>query len=135
MPLAYLSGIVPFHRYWQCLNIENDLCYFGIRSYEEEEVALIEKKGVLVFEPDDCDVNNFYGISRSIRNHFDNDDQFWFSFDIDGLDGSEFKSTGTIEGNGVSLDFAAELFKQYMPRTIGMDFTEVNFELTNGQTR
>lgn len=44
MPLAYLSGIVPFHRTWKCMEIEKDLCYFGIRSYEEDELALIKEK-------------------------------------------------------------------------------------------
>lgn len=41
MPLAYLSGIVPLHKHWNCVKLQNDLCYFGIRSYEEEEAALI----------------------------------------------------------------------------------------------
>ena len=44
MPLSYLSGIVPMSKYWNCVNIEKDLCYFGIRSYEEDEVALIKEK-------------------------------------------------------------------------------------------
>jgi len=38
MPLAYLSGIVPMHKHWKCVDIEKDLCYFGIRSFEPEEV-------------------------------------------------------------------------------------------------
>jgi arginase family enzyme len=57
MPLAYLSGIVEGYKHWQCLKIENDLCYFGIRSYEEEEAALIQEKGVLVFDSAECSVN------------------------------------------------------------------------------
>jgi arginase len=35
MPLAYLSGIVPLYEHWNCVKLQNDLCYFGIRSYEE----------------------------------------------------------------------------------------------------
>jgi len=33
------------------------------------------------------------------------------------------------------MDFAAELFKRYMPKMVGMDLTEVNFELTEGNQR
>jgi len=37
MPLAYLSGMVPFQQEWKCMNMSKDICYFGIRSYEPEE--------------------------------------------------------------------------------------------------
>lgn len=70
MPLAYLSGIVPFHRYWQCLNIERDLCYFGIRSYEEDELELIRRKKVLVFESDVCQKDNLPKIDNMLQNYF-----------------------------------------------------------------
>lgn len=100
MPLAYLSGIVPFHRYWQCLNIENDLCYFGIRSYEEEELELIRRKRVLVFESDVCQKDNLPKIDNMVQNYFarrslqaqtraDNsqgESPYWISFDIDSVD-------------------------------------------------
>lgn len=54
MPLAYLSGMVPHHSQWQCLDISKDICYFGIRSYEQEEVQLLQDKRVLVFESSEC---------------------------------------------------------------------------------
>ena len=54
MPLSYLSGIVPMYKHWDCVNMDKDLCYFGIRSYEEEEVALIKEKQVLVFDSSEC---------------------------------------------------------------------------------
>ena len=136
MPLAYLSGEVPGFQHLNCVDLGEDLCYFGIRSYEPEEAALIEQKGTLVFDPSDCRNHDIYGINRKISEHFHQEqNNFWFSFDIDGLDSSEFKSTGTCEGDGLSLDFTTELFKSYMPQTIGMDLTEVNFSLTNGLTR
>jgi len=136
MPLAYLSGEVPGFQNLNCVDLSKDLAYFGIRSFEEDEAALIEEKGVLVFKPEDCDTQTTYSIGRKIDEYFgSHTDNFWFSFDIDGLDAGEFQSTGTAEGNGLSMDFATEMFKKYMPRTIGMDLTEVNFELTNGNTR
>jgi arginase len=37
MPLSYLAGIVPLYQNWACVDLKKDLCYFGIRSYEELE--------------------------------------------------------------------------------------------------
>lgn len=36
MPLAYLCGVVPFHRHWKCINMDQDVCYFGARHYEAD---------------------------------------------------------------------------------------------------
>ena len=68
-------------------------------------------------------------------NHKPDQSKYWISFDIDGVDGDQFQSTGTDEGNGLSLDFTYKFFEKFTPRTVGMDFTEVNFELTEGKTR
>lgn len=137
MPLAYLGGEVPLHRHWKCVDMQKDLCYFGIRSFEEEEEKLVREREVLIFEPEDCKIEHLNKIHKSINQHFNHtpDTKYWISFDIDGVDGNQFKSTGTCEGNGIKLDFAYKLFERFTPRTIGMDFTEVNFELTEGQTR
>ena len=54
MPLAYLSGIVPNHDVWKCVNLKNDLLYFGIRSYEDDEKELIDSLGIPIFESKNC---------------------------------------------------------------------------------
>ena len=139
MPLAYLSGIVPLQKHWKCMDMAKDICYFGIRSYEEEEVAILKEKQTLVFEPNDCKLESLEQIHSTINKYFnhqtDGERKYWVSFDIDGVDGGAFQSTGTAEGNGLSLDFTQKLFERIIPESIGMDFTEVNFELTNGKER
>jgi len=134
MPLAYLSGMVPLHTHWKCVDIEKDLCYFGIRSFEEEEEQLVKDKQVLVFEPENCQTDALDSIHREMNQYFDHtkDSKYWISFDIDSVDAAEFRSTGTAEGNGLSLDFTYKFFEKFTPRTVGMDLTEVNFELTTG---
>lgn len=52
---------------------------------------------------------------------------YWISFDIDGVDKREFASTGTPEEQGLSLDFIKKFFEVFLPESVGMDFTEVNF--------
>lgn len=112
MPLAYLSGCVPFYRYWRCVNMDTDLCYFGIRSYEEDELQMIRDKGTLVFESEVCKPKNLDKIHRVMNNYFNDqkDKRYWISFDIDSIDESEFGSTGTAEGNGLSVEFCSKLF-------------------------
>ena len=137
MPLAFLSGIVPIHKSFNCMDMARDICYFGIRSYETEEELLLKEKRTLVFETKDCEVKNLEAVHKTIHNYFDHTEEsnYWISFDIDGVDGSAFPSTGTTEGGGLSLDFTMKLFERFIPETIGMDFTEVNFELTEGHAR
>jgi len=116
-----------------------DICYFGIRSYEEEEAALLKEKQTLVFETSECKVESLDSIHKNINQYFNHETdgkrKYWISFDIDGIDMGSFSSTGTAEGNGLSLDFACKLFERMIPESLGMDFTEVNFELTSGQAR
>lgn len=38
MPLAFLSGNVEKHKNWKCVDMDKDICYFGIRSFEEGEL-------------------------------------------------------------------------------------------------
>ena len=63
------------------------------------------------------------------------DQKYWISFDIDGVCAHEFKSTGTHEYNGLTLDFCYKLFEEWVPRSMGMDLSEVNFQLTEGAER
>ena len=55
---------------------------------------------------------------------------YWLSFDIDGVCYTHFKSTGTPESKGISIDFMLRFFETFVPEAVGMDFTEVNFLLS-----
>jgi len=92
---------------------------------------MIRDKGTLVFESQVCKPHNLDNIHR-IMNHYFNDkvdQKYWVSFDIDCIDQKEFGSTGTAEEHGLSIDFCNKLFKKFLPKSYGMDFTEVNFDL------
>jgi arginase family enzyme len=69
-------------------------------------------------------------MKREIEKYFFPDghkEPYWISFDIDGVDKSEFGSTGTPEGQGISLSFIMKFLEAFLPESVGMDFTEVNF--------
>ena len=69
-------------------------------------------------------------MKREIEKYFFPDGQkepYWISFDIDGVNGGEFASTGTPEAQGISLAFMMKFLEAFIPESVGMDFTEVNF--------
>ncbi len=59
--------------------------------------------------------------------------KYWLSFDIDSLDASEFRSTGTAEDKGITRDFVKSFFDRMVSYSIGLDFSEVNFDLCEGE--
>jgi arginase family enzyme len=130
MPLAYLSGMIPHHSQWKCIDMSKDICYFGIRSYEPEEHQLFKDKNVLVFESSECLKENIHFIKQELYSYFKRQsNKYWISFDIDSVDATSFESTGTAEEEGLTLDFVENFFSSFAHKTVGMDFTEVNFEL------
>lgn len=129
MPVATLAGLVPNTNRKACLSLQH-LIYFGIRSYEPEEIKLIEKHNIPWYDSRVCHPDRLPDIKKEIDKHFFANGErhpYWISFDIDGVDKSEFSSTGTPEGQGISLKFMMRFFETFLPEACGMDFTEVNF--------
>jgi len=135
MPVAFLADLVPNQSQWKCLDLGKDICYFGIRSHEDEEVQRIVDNQIRFYESDVCRPEHIDSIERDVDRHFrQRSNELWISFDIDGVDASEFQSTGTAEKDGLSIGFMESFFKTFSKRSVGMDFTEVNFELAPSTT-
>ena len=132
-PVAYLSGLAQYEKP-PVLSLK-DLIYFGIRSWEPEEMALLEDRQIPWYESKHCRVECIPQMKAEIERYFFPDGKkhpYWISFDIDGVDCREFASTGTPEDQGIPLDFMMKFFEAFVPEAVGMDFTEVNFELSSG---
>lgn len=117
MPLAYISGYVPGHEHMKCMDIDKDICYFGVRSFEKGEEEVIVNNQVLVFNSSECEANRVDKIISQLQEYFNHDSntKYWISFDIDGLDPAEFYSTGTAENGGMKLEFVYALIEKMMP--------------------
>lgn len=137
MPLAYLSGFVPGYEHMKCMDMAHDICYFGVRSFEEGEEHVIVNNQVLHFDSSECTTKRVEKILFQLLDYFNHDasTKYWISFDIDGLDPTEFYSTGTAEENGLSMEFVHALLDKMIPLSVGMDLVEINFELTTGEVR
>ena len=150
MPLTYLAGMVPGQEHWKCVDIASELCYFGIRSYEDDELQLIKDQQVLVFEAPFCQPEKLDDIEIIMKQYFKNAERnqkekkltqpvsgahqkYWLSFDIDAVDASEFRSTGTAEDKGITRNFVKSFFDRMVSHSIGLDFSEVNFDLCEGE--
>lgn len=133
MPVGFLSGEMRDYNNNPLMNIR-DITYFGIRSYEPEEKDLIDSQNVLVIDSVDCVAENMDHIKSQVENYFFPDGKitpYWISFDIDGMCASEFTSTGTPEFGGIKREFMMKFFDTFLPHSLGMDFSEVNFKLTD----
>lgn len=78
-------------------------------------------------------------VNKYFRQYGEHSDKsmFWISFDADSIDSSQFKSSSVIlpQKSGLTLEFIMKLFEVYTPHSIGMDFSEINFSLTEGDAR
>lgn len=115
------GGIVPKIR-WE------NLVFVTARDTEREEEFLIKKNNVKVFTTDE--INNF-GIekmAREILNAVEPCDYIYVSFDVDSMDSSISKGTGTPVPNGITEKQAANLLLRLLQdeKAIAFEITEVN---------
>ena len=99
MPVSTLAGMMPGYDRRPVLSLKH-LIYFGIRSYEPEELRLIQKHRIPWYDSRVCHPDRIPEMKKEIDSYFFPDGQrhpYWISFDIDGVDKSEFASTGTPE--------------------------------------
>lgn len=55
MPLGYLCGYVPEHP--KCMDM-TDVCYLGIRSFEEQEMNIATESDCLIIPSSECTTAN-----------------------------------------------------------------------------
>ena len=115
-----------------------DIVYFSIRQWEPEEMQLLQAQKIPWYESKVCTLEGLPKLKESVETYFfrhGRKDPYWLSFDIDAISGPDFKSTGTTEPNGLSLPFMLRFLEEFLPESVGMDFTEVNFALAQGEQR
>ena len=134
-PVAYVAGLTPYGKK-PVLSLKH-LIYFGIRQWEPEEMQLLIERQIPWYESKLCTPERIPQIKEEVEKYFFPDgkkEPYWISFDIDGVDYQQFASTGTPENLGIPLDFMIKFFETFIPESVGMDLTEVNFRLSSGET-
>ncbi len=109
------AGIEPF-----------DICMVGLRSWEEQEIDLIENGGMHVYTAADVAERGMKKIADSIYNILNDCDAIHISLDIDCLDPAFAPGTGIPEAGGLTSREVITLIKslQGLP-LVGLDVVEV----------
>ena len=104
----------------------HDICMVGLRSWEEQELDIIEGGGVHVYTASDVADRGMRKIADSVRNILNDCDAIHISLDIDCLDPSAAPGTGIPEFGGLTSRDVLTLFKsmQGLP-LVGLDVVEI----------
>jgi len=100
--LKKVGGISPKINY-------KDLVYIGVRDVEPEETYLLKKHKVKTFTTAEVKRNGVEKIARDALAHLTHCNLIYVSFDVDSMDSSISKGTGTPVRNGITEKEAGSL--------------------------
>ncbi|MFY9308788.1 MAG: arginase [Bacteroidia bacterium] len=100
--LKKVGGISPKITY-------KDIVYIGVRDVEPEETYLLKKHKVKTFTTAEVKRNGVEKIARDALAHLANCSIIYVSFDVDSMDSSISKGTGTPVRNGITEKEAGSL--------------------------
>lgn len=104
----------------------HDVCMVGLRSWEEQEIDLIENGGLHVYTAADVAERGIRKVADSVHNILKECDAIHISLDIDCLDPSAAPGTGIPEFGGLTSRDVLTLIKsmQGLP-LVGLDIVEI----------
>ena len=119
--LKKLGNIIPKITY-------RDLVYIGVRDVEPEETYLIKKHKVKTFSTAEVKRNGVEKIARDALAHLSHCNQIYISFDVDSMDSSISKGTGTPVRNGITEKEAGSLCVRLVQneKVVCFEIAEVN---------
>ncbi len=104
-----------------------DVCLVGLRSWEDQEIDLVENGGLNVYTAADVAEQGIKNIAAGVRHRLNNCDIVHISLDIDCLDPAYAPGTGIPEAGGLTSREVITLIKslQGLPLA-GLDVVEVS---------
>jgi arginase len=108
--------------------LPEDIVFISLRDYEKEEDHLIRKYGMKVITTNEVRRKGPENISRSVFRYLSDCEYIYVSFDVDSLDSSISKGTGTPVSNGLREREAEDLISKFMQhrKICCFEITEVN---------
>lgn len=108
--------------------LPEDVVYISLRDFEKEEKNLIDKYGMKVITTKEVRSKGPENIVRALTRYFSDCSDIYVSFDVDSLDASISKGTGTPVGNGLREREAEDLVSKLMQnrKVCCFEITEVN---------
>lgn len=108
--------------------LPEDIVFISLRDYEKEEKFLIDKYGIKVITTKEVRSKGPENIVRSVTRYLSDCTDIYVSFDVDSLDSSISKGTGTPVNNGLREREAEDLISKFMQnrKVCCFEITEVN---------
>lgn len=108
--------------------LPEDIVFISLRDYEKEEKFLIDKYGIKVITTKEVRSKGPENIVRSVTRYLSDCSDIYVSFDVDSLDSSISKGTGTPVNNGLREREAEDLISKFMQnrKVCCFEITEVN---------
>jgi len=91
-----------------------DIVFIALRDYEKEEEHLIKKHNIKVIPVSEVRRKGVENVVRQTLMHLSNCDDIYVSFDVDSLDSSISRGTGTPVSNGLKEREAEDLIASFM---------------------
>jgi arginase len=108
--------------------LAEDIVFISLRDFEKEEKGLIEKYGMKVVTSNEVRRKGPENVVRSVLRYLSDCTDIYISFDVDCLDSSISKGTGTPVSNGLKEREAEDLVSKFMQnrKVCCFEITEVN---------
>ena len=105
-----------------------DIVIISIRDFEKEEKHLIDKHGIKIITTKEVRIKGPENIVRSVTRYLADCTDIYISFDVDSLDSSISKGTGTPVSMGLREREAEDLISKFMQnrKVCCLEITEVN---------
>ena len=119
--LKNLGGIAP-------KVLPEDVVFIALRDFEKEERHLIEKYRMKVVTTSEVRRKGPENIVKSVLRHLSDCTDIYISFDMDSMDSTISRGTGTPVGNGLKEREAEDLISKFMQnrKICCFEITEVN---------
>lgn len=108
--------------------LPEDVVFISLRDFEKEEKALIDKYGMRIVTTNELRRKGAEIVYRSIIRSLSDCTDIYVSFDVDSLDSTISKGTGTPVSNGLKEREAEDLISKFMQsrKICCFEITEVN---------
>jgi arginase len=108
--------------------LPEDIVFISLRDYEKEERLLIEKHGMKVITTNEVRRKGPENVVRAVTRYLSDCTDIYVSFDVDSLDSSISKGTGTPVSNGLREREVEDLISKFMQnrKICCFEISEVN---------
>ncbi len=115
-----------------------DLGFIALRDLEQEEIALMGRKGLENIAVDEVRESGLEQILENLEEKYENCDEIYVSFDVDSMDPDLVSfGTGTPVKHGLTIEEASTILRYFAahPKVKCIEFVEVNPCLDNKVNR